>query len=272
MNTPSTSMNTPSTSMNTPSQQPQPQPQPQLQPQLGGSNNNQQRNPNNNNNNQQRNTNNNNNNQQRNPNNNNNRQRNPNNNNNNQQRNPNNNKQNKNQNNKQTTLIGKFIAFVEHYDNIDKIDDKLLTIINTAFKSYDNYDKLNTNENEYYISRDDFENFCINNIKSENDLITLQLDDSRLADFIKIYKDLKKLYIDNCEYLLVLLEKSILIKETVNDNKANLHFTLKNIGYAELVEFETDVRNRLVSMYSQCHEHYQRGIVALYKALQQPVQ
>ena len=44
-------------------------------------------------------------------------------------------------------------------------------------------------------------------------------------------------------------------------------FTLQNIGYNDLVSIETDVRNRLVNMYSKCQEHYQQGIVALFNAL-----
>ena len=176
-------------------------------------------------------------------------------------------------NNRQGTLIDKFMSFVDAYNTIDKIDDRVISVINTAFKNYDNYDSLNKDEADYYISSKNFNEFCINNINTNNNnLITLNIDDTRLTEFIKIYTDLKKLYIDNCEALLVLLENKILVKDPINDKDTNLHFTLKNIGYSELVEFETDVRNRLVAMYTQCHEHYQRGIVALYKALSEPIQ
>ncbi len=41
----------------------------------------------------------------------------------------------------------------------------------------------------------------------------------------------------------------------------------QNIGYAELVEIESHIRDKLVSMYSKCHENYQKGIVALFNAL-----
>jgi hypothetical protein len=98
-------------------------------------------------------------------------------------------------------------------------------------------------------------------------MIPISLDDSRLDDYIKIYKDLKKIYLDNCEYLLGVLEKQVLIKESVDDKNDNPHFSLKNIGYNDLVSIETDIRNRLVNMYSQCQEHYQKGMVALYNGL-----
>ena len=188
---------------------------------------------------------------------------------------------NTNNNNKKYTkttsdkLIAKFMQFVKNYNTVDKIDDKIITVINSAFKKYNDYNTLDKDDPNYYISSNDFNEFCIKNINTNNNnLINLDLEDERLRDFIKIYKDLKKLYIDNCEYLLVLLEKSILVKESANekDTETNIHFTLKNIGYSELVEFETDVRNRLVTMYTQCQEHYQRGIMALYKALSEPIQ
>ena len=78
---------------------------------------------------------------------------------------------------------------------------------------------------------------------------------------------MKILYIDNCEYLFRILENKILNKSSIDDKDENPHFTIKNIGYGELVEIETDVRNKLVTMYATCQEEYQRGIVALYNAL-----
>ena len=78
---------------------------------------------------------------------------------------------------------------------------------------------------------------------------------------------MKNMYINNCEYLFTVLENRILIKSAVDEKDENPHFTIKNIGYGELVEIETDIRNKLVTMYSECHEQYQKGIVALYKAL-----
>ena len=81
---------------------------------------------------------------------------------------------------------------------------------------------------------------------------------------------MKNMYIDNCEYLLNLLEREVLVKtssETTNSETNIPHFTIKNIGYSELVEVETDIRNRLVTMYSSCHEQYQKGMVSLYTAL-----
>ena len=78
---------------------------------------------------------------------------------------------------------------------------------------------------------------------------------------------MKTMYIDNCEYLLNLLEQKILVKLPIDEKDETPHFTIKNIGYAELVETETDIRNKLVTMYSGCHEQYQKGMVALYNAL-----
>ena len=112
--------------------------------------------------------------------------------------------------------------------------------------------------------------------KTNNDsMIPITLDDPRLTEYIKIYKDMKIMYIDNCEYLLNLLEREILIKTksdtTSNNNSSEAeppHFTINNIGYTELVAVETDIRNKLVAMYSGCHEQYQKGIKSLYTALQ----
>ena len=159
-------------------------------------------------------------------------------------------------------LIVKFKEFVNTYNGIDKINSKVLEIVNTAFKTYDKF----TDNPALNISTNDFEKFCINNINDKL-MITIALDDPKLGEYIKIYKDLKMVYLDNCEYLLGVLEKQVLIKSQINDKDDNPHFTLKNIGYNDLVSVETDVRNRLVNMYSQCQEFYQKGMVALYNAL-----
>jgi len=79
---------------------------------------------------------------------------------------------------------------------------------------------------------------------------------------------MKTLYIDNCDYLFNILENKILAKSKVDDKNETSHFTIKNLGYSDLVEIETDVRNKLVTMYASCQEQYQKGIVALFKALQ----
>ena len=68
--------------------------------------------------------------------------------------------------------------------------------------------------------------------------------------------------------MLSTLENKVLDKLPV-DEKSEPAFTVKNIGYGQLVEIETDLRNRLSMMYAKCHENYQRGIVALYKALKE---
>ena len=117
-----------------------------------------------------------------------------------------------------------------------------------------------------YIIDEDLSDFFAKNVNSES-MIPITLDDPRLGEYIKIYKDMKTLYFDNCDYLLGVLEKRILNKSQVDEKNENPHFTVKNIGYNNLVELETDVRNRLVIMYSSCHEQYQKGIVALYNAL-----
>jgi len=98
-------------------------------------------------------------------------------------------------------------------------------------------------------------------------MIPLSLNDTNLSQFLKVYKDLKAVYLDNCEYLLGVLEKQVLVKLPIDDKDENPSFTLQNIGYNDLVSIETDVRNRLVNMYSKCQEHYQQGIVALFNAL-----
>jgi hypothetical protein len=164
-----------------------------------------------------------------------------------------------------------FKQFIDEYAKIDKIDSNVLEIVNTAFKTHQDFSKEISSEAALRISDEDFEEFCINNINDKS-MITLSLDDPRLGEFVKIYKDLKTVYLDNCEYLLTLLEKNILDKEKVSEKNDNPRFALKNIGFSDLSSFETDVRNRLVSMYSQCQEHYQKGIMALYTALKTPAE
>ena len=117
-----------------------------------------------------------------------------------------------------------------------------------------------------HIKEDKMLDFCTKNINA-NSMIPITLSDPKLVEYIKIYKDMKNMYIDNCEYLFRILENKILDKVQVDEKDENSKFTIKNIGYGELVEIETDVRNKLVTMYSGCHEQYQKGIVALYKAL-----
>jgi hypothetical protein len=117
-----------------------------------------------------------------------------------------------------------------------------------------------------YIKEDNMIDFCVKNINN-NSMIPITISDPKLTEYIKIYKNMKILYIDSCEYLFRILENKILNKNPVDEKDENPHFTIKNIGYGELVEIETDVRNKLVTMYSSCQEQYQLGIVALYNAL-----
>ena len=163
-------------------------------------------------------------------------------------------------------MVNKFVDFVNVYSQIDKIDDSIIEIVNTGFKKYDNFSRDIPIEAPLYINEERMEDFCISKVNDDG-MIPITLDDPRLTEYIKMYKDMKTTYIDNCEYLLNLLERQILVKSPVDEKNENPHFTIKNIGYSELVEVETDIRNKLVSMYSGCHEQYQKGIVALYNAL-----
>ena len=165
-------------------------------------------------------------------------------------------------------LIEKFKEFVHSYNNIDKIDSKVLEIVNTAFKTQDKFSKDIQSEANLRVDTDEFEKFCISNINDKSQ-ITITLNDPNLTEFIKIYKDLKTSYLENCEYLLNLLETKILIKEKVNASDETPRFTVQNIGYSDLVSLETDVRNRLINMYAKCHQHYQEGIKALFNALKE---
>ena len=167
------------------------------------------------------------------------------------------------------TLLDKFLEFVDFYAKIDKIDDKIIEIVNTAFKTYDKFSNETQLEANLRITEDDFDNFCINNI-NDNAQIPITLNDPRLTEYLKIYKDLKSVYLDNCEYLLTLLEKQVLVKEEGKAGESTTHFTLREINYADLASLETDVRNRLVNMYSQCQQNYQAGIKALFNALKEP--
>ena len=167
------------------------------------------------------------------------------------------------------TLLDKFLEFVDFYANIDKIDPKIIEIVNTAFKTYDKFSNETQMEADLRITEDDFDNFCINNI-NDNAQIPITLNDPRLAEYLKIYKDLKSVYLDNCEYLLTLLEKQVLVKEKSSDTNTAARFTLREISYADLAALETDVRNRLVNMYAQCQQNYQAGLKALFSALKEP--
>ena len=163
-------------------------------------------------------------------------------------------------------MIQKFIEFVNTYSKIDKIDDKVLEIVNTSFKTSSKFDLNNPSEKDLYIKESEMTDFCVKNI-NDNSMIPITINDPKLTEYIKIYKNMKNMYIENCEYLFRVIENKILSKTPVDEKDENPHFTIKNIGYGELVEIETDVRNKLVSMYSTCHEEYQKGIVALFKAL-----
>ena len=185
-----------------------------------------------------------------------------------------------NQSNINNTTINpylqKFKEFVNLYNKVDKLDDKILEIVNTAFKPYNKFSSDNPNETNMYINPDEFDKFCKNNA-NQMMLIPIKLDDPRLGEFIKIYKDLKNIYLDNCEYLLKLLDDKILVQKTVDTGSQSAstsgniderpRFTLQNIGFNDLTAIETDVRNHLVTMYSQCHEYYQKAFVAIYKGL-----
>ena len=173
-------------------------------------------------------------------------------------------------------MISKFIDFVKVYSKIETIDESILEIVNTGFKSSDNFSLDIPIESELYINKSEMKEFCDKQTNNDS-MIPITLDDPRLTEYIKIYKDMKTIYIDNCEYLLNLLEREVLVKTSSNKNDENNntnvpHFTIKNIGYAELVEIETNIRNKLVTMYSGCHEQYQKGIMSLYKALQTETQ
>jgi hypothetical protein len=174
-------------------------------------------------------------------------------------------------NNKKLTLIDKFKEFIASYSKITNFDLEKINmygldvISSSAFKQQSNYNKDDPVTGKYFIDEDEFANFCVDN--STNNIINLNLDDEKFEELIKIYKDMKNMYINNCETLLATLEKNILIKVPENDNDKSPKFTLKDLNYTELVEQETNVRNQLGQMYAMCHDQYQAGISALYNAL-----
>ena len=159
-------------------------------------------------------------------------------------------------------MIQKFLEFVNTYSKIDKLDDKVLDIVNYAFMKNSDF-KTNP---DLYIKDSDMTEFCSKNM-NDNSTIPITLGDPKLIEYIKIYKNMKTMYIENCEYLLRALEIKILNKVPVDEKDETPHFTIKNIGYSDLALIESDIRDKLVIMYSKCHEEYQKGIVALYKAL-----
>ena len=180
-----------------------------------------------------------------------------------------NNNLNLNNNSMKNPMVKNFIDFVNIYAKIDKIDDKVLEIVNTGFKKSSKFSTDVPQEASMHISEDNMESFCVKNVNDKT-MIPIALDDPRLKDYINIYNEMKKTYIKNCEYLFDVLETKILKKSTPKDDKdENLHFMVNNIGYSDLVGIETDVRNKLISMYTNCHEQYQKGIVSLYNALQE---
>ena len=178
---------------------------------------------------------------------------------------------NQNINTSKQTLIQRFKQFIESYSKITDFDPKKLdnygmTILaNSAFKKHGNYDKEDPVSGKYFIDDNSFANFCVDN--STNNIININLDDDKFAELIKIYKDMKTMYITNCGTLLETLEKNILIKVPENEDDKSPKFTLKDLNYSELIEQETNVRNQLGQMYALCHEQYQAGISALYNAL-----
>uniref|UniRef100_A0A6C0F107 Uncharacterized protein n=1 Tax=viral metagenome TaxID=1070528 RepID=A0A6C0F107_9ZZZZ len=170
-------------------------------------------------------------------------------------------------------MIKKFVDFVNIYSKIDNIDEKILQIVNTAFKSYHNYEpnsseSSDSSDDSMYISEDAMEEMCVKNINDKS-MIPISLNDSNpnMITYIKIYKDMKDNYITNCNNLFSILEDRILEKSKNNEKDEVEHFKIKTIGYDDLVTIEKDVRDKLSNMYALCHKQYQQGIVALFKAL-----
>ena len=161
-------------------------------------------------------------------------------------------------------MIQKFIEFVNTYDKIDKIDDKVLKIVNSSFKTSSQFEI--TDKDNMHIKKSDMNDFCTKNV-NENSMIPITLSDPKLTEYIKNYKSMKTMYIESCEFLFEVLEKRILEKTLVDEKAENPHFTIKNIGYGELVEVETIVRDKVDCMYSKCHEESPQGIISLFKPL-----
>jgi len=169
-------------------------------------------------------------------------------------------------------LIKQFINFANSYSKIDKIDENVLKIVNKAFKKYNEFDLGDPNQSALHIRKKGGEfnmtDFCKANANKETSMIPITLNDEKLSSYIKVYTNMKLLYIKECENLFNILENDILMTSVIKD-KEEPHFTIKNIGYEDLVVIETKVRNQIVYMYSQCHEQYQKGIVELFNALKQ---
>jgi hypothetical protein len=165
-------------------------------------------------------------------------------------------------------LLTQFIDFVKTHSKIAKFDPKNLDnygmteLATSAFKGSLNYDPTDPNTGKLSISEEKMDNFCVKNTIDK--VIKINLDDAKFADLINIYSDMKTKYINNCEALLSILENHILTKV---GSESNMRFTIKDIGYADLVEQETNVRNNIGNMYAECHLNYQSGISALYSAL-----
>ena len=170
-------------------------------------------------------------------------------------------------------MIKKFVDFVNIYSKVDNIDEKTLEIVNTAFKSYHNYEPNSSETSEssdesMYISEDAMEEMCVKNINDKS-MIPISLNDSNpnMITYIKIYKDMKDDYITNCNELFTILENRVLEKSINSEKDEVEHFKIKNIGYDDLVVIESEVRDKLSNMYALCHKQYQEGIVYLFKAL-----
>ena len=168
----------------------------------------------------------------------------------------------------ENSLLSRFLEFVKTYSKIAKFDTKKLDSYNmtelttSAFKTFSNYDPKDPVTGNLFISDENMDKFCVEN--AVDDVININLNDSKFDELVKIYSDMKTKYLGNCEKLLSILENYILTKV---GSESSMRFTLKNIGYAELVEQETNVRNNISTMYAECHQNYQTGIVSLYNAL-----
>ena len=178
------------------------------------------------------------------------------------------NKLSKMENQMKNPVLSGFIDFVNKYSHITELDSKKLdnvgmgSLVGMAFKTSSKYDAKDLNTGKLFIGDADFKKFCSANTDDKN-VININLDDAKFGELIQVYRDMKNKYLNNCESLLSVLENNILTKV---GTEPQMRFTLKNIGYTDLVEQETNVRNTISAMYADCHRNYQEGIAALYNA------
>ena len=129
----------------------------------------------------------------------------------------------------------------------------LIPIINKSFRSFDRV-KLN--------------NICEN---ARNNKIVINLESKLLTKYLENYEAIKTTYLDNSVILLDILEKELLVKESIssNTNKPDEpvetieSYRLKTLSTDEIQNIEYRVRDKISTLYYDCQMKYVEGVQLL---------